>query len=72
MRPISLLYHLSKIAEKTIHTSLQKQLPIFDSQFAYTKGLGTVNALVGICDEITLSLDSKDTIATQALMLDFS
>ena len=69
MHPISVLYHFSKIAEKTIHTSLQKQLPTFDSQFAYTKDLETVYALVGLCDEKTLNLAIKDTIATQVSML---
>ena len=72
LRPISLLYHLSKIAEKAIVHHLRADLPTFTNQYAYTKGLSTTDALVRLTTDIIKSLDDKETIATQLLLLDFS
>ena len=59
-RPISLLFHLSKIAEKCVRETLQPQLPVDDNQYAYTSKLGTTDALVQMTTEIADSLD--DTV----------
>ena len=72
LRPISLLYHLIKIAEKAIVHHLRADLPTFTNQYAYTKGLSTTDALVRLTTDIIKSLDDKETIATQLLLLDFS
>ena len=70
--PISLLYHLSKIAEKFLNRELSKYTPSDENQYAYTKNLGTVDALVKAVTDISAMLDKKDTYAVQALYLDFS
>jgi len=73
-RPISLLHHLSKVAEsvftkrlsRSLHTKLQT------NQFAYTEGLGTTDALVEAVDEWTLALDRRETMCVSILLKDFS
>ena len=72
MRPISLLFHLGKIAEKVFFEIISTELPLLPSQYAYTKHLSTTDALVKVTTDIVNQLDNKDTIAVQALMLDFS
>ena len=71
-RPISLLFHLSKIAEKCVRETLQPQLPVDDNQYAYTSKLGTTDALVQMTTEIADSLDDNSTYGVQALCIDFS
>ena len=71
-RPISLLYHLSKIAEKFINRELSKYVPSDPCQYAYTKNVGTTDALVKVITDISTTLDRKDVYAVQALYLDFS
>ena len=72
MRPISLLFHLGKIAEKILVTIIHTELPLLPSQYAYTTHLSTTDALVKLTTDVVNQLDNKDTIAVQALMLDFS
>jgi hypothetical protein len=72
MRPISLLYHLSKITEKVVAKHLRNDIPQLRHQYAYTPSLGTTDALVKFSTDVSLYLDNKNTITTQALMLDFS
>lgn len=72
MRPISLLFHLGKITEKVIVALLHADLPPLLHQYAYSKSLSTTDALVKLTTDTVNQLDDKDTIAVQALMLDFS
>lgn len=72
MRPISLLFHLSKIAEKVVANHIQTGLPSFIDQFAYTKAIGTTDALVKFSTDLIGSLDDDNNVAAQALLLDFS
>ena len=71
-RPISLLYHRSKIAEKFLNKELSKYTPSDDNQYAYMKNLGTVDALVKAVTYISAMLYKKYTYAVHALYLDFS
>lgn len=72
MRPISLLFHLGKIAEKAVNTLLQKEVPSFSNQYAYTRTIGTNDALVKFTTDIVKHLENDSTIAVQALLIDFS
>jgi hypothetical protein len=72
MRPISLLYHLAKVAEAVINAILRDSLPQFLNQYAYTNGVGTTDALVKLSTDVVRSLDKTSTIAVQGLLLDFS
>ena len=72
MRPISLLYHLSKVAEKVLLRRLRSHVPLFDDQFAFTKKIGTTDALVKFSTDIVNHLDNKNVLAVEAAMLDFS
>ena len=72
LRPISLLFHLGKITEKIITKQIRSQLPVLTDQYAYTKDLGTADALVKFSSDISMNLDNSDNIAIQALLLDFS
>ena len=71
-RPISLLYHMSKVTEQFMNRELNKYIPEDHQQYAYTKNLGTTDALVKVITDIASSLDDKSTYAVQALYLDFS
>ena len=71
-RPISLLYHLSKVTEKFINRSLSEYIPTDINQYAYTKNIGTNDALVKFITDIAMALDQKSTYGVQALYLDFS
>ena len=72
MRPISLLFHIGKIAEKIIAKHLRAELPDMPNQYAYTPTIGTTDALVKFTTDIVNSLDDKDCVAVRSLMLDFS
>ena len=51
---------------------IKAELPSFDDQYAYTKGMSTTDALVKFTTEIASSLDDKQNVGVQALILDFS
>ena len=71
-RPISLLYHLSKITETFINKQLSEHICEDNDQYAYTKGIGTTDALVKFITDIASILDNKHMYAVQSLYLDFS
>ena len=71
-RPISLLYHLSKVTEKIINRELAKYIEPDINQYAYTKNIGTGDAIVKMVTDIARELDNSSTYAVQALYLDFS
>ena len=73
-RPISLLFHLGKLAEDIIIEKLRHklQLIIEPSQYAYQCKLGTVDALIQLLDDYTHYLDQPDTKYVQSASLDFS
>lgn len=70
-RPIALLFHVGKIAERFMNRELSKHL-VDKKQYAYTKGVGTTDALVKLVTDVVTSLDHKSTYAVQSLCLDFS
>ena len=72
LRPISLLFHLGKIAESVLSNLIKQEMPELKDQFAYTKQRSTTNALVNLSTDIAYNLDEKDNIAVQALLPDFS
>lgn len=72
MRPISLLFHLGKIAEQVIAKYLRADLPNMTHQYAYTPSLGTTDALVKFTTDIIDKLDDKNCLGARAVMLDFS
>ena len=73
-RPISLLFHLGKVAEDVIITKLKGKLAdiVDNSQFAYQSKLGTVDALIKQLDDFTLELDKAKTKFMQLAGVDFS
>ena len=71
-RPISLLFHLSKVTEKIINRELAKYIEPDINQYAYTKNIGTGDAIVKMVTDIAIELDNSSTCAVQALYLDFS
>lgn len=72
LRPISLLFHLGKIAERIVTNLIQAELPPLANQFAYSQTLSTTDALVKLASDVAVQLDNKGTVAVQALLLDFS
>ena len=72
LRPISLLYHMGKIAERILSSQLKLEFPALHNQFAYTNSIGTTDALVKFSNNITQQLDTTDTLAIQTLLLDLS
>ena len=71
-RPIALLFHLSKVAESCIKRELAKHTPSDINQYAYSKGLGTTDALVHMITDTAKHLDNKSTYGVQTLLIDFS
>mgnify|MGYP001791570963 FL=1 len=71
-RPISLLYHLSKLVEIFIKKELAKHTPCDPYQYAYTQGLSTTDALVEFTTSSAKLLDCKSTYGVQCLLIDFS
>ena len=73
-RPISLLYHLSKVTEtimmKRYRSSIEGKL--HQNQFAYTRGLSTTDALVETFENCTKALDEKSTLCVSVILKDFS
>lgn len=73
-RPISLLWHCGKVAEKFAMNIYRKEvLPHLQSnQFAYLPKLGTTDAMVQAIDDWTAQMDQEDTVCLQAVFKDFS
>lgn len=73
-RPISLLYHLSKVAEQVIINKLKPGLNdiIKSDQYAYQPKIGTVDALLQLVDDITSSIDGFGVKYVQLASIDFS
>ena len=71
-RPISLLYHLSKIVERIISNRIQEKIPSTPNQYAYTRQIGTTDALVKFSSDVCHYLDDKNVLLVQSVMLDFS
>ena len=70
-RPISLLYHLSKITERFINRELSNYVSVDPDQFAYSQGIGTTDALVKFVTEVASMLDNISAHTVQSLYLDF-
>jgi hypothetical protein len=73
-RPISLLFHIGKLAEQVVINKMKSKLDsvIYSSQFGYRPGVGTTDALLCLLDDFTKCLDSKDIDFIQTVCLDFS
>ena len=71
-RPISLLHHCSKVAETFIIDHLLSHNKTDENQYAYTKGVGTTDALVNVVTLWKQAMDDKQTLAIHALFEDFS
>ena len=72
-QPISLLWHLGKIAEQPMMILCKEVTPkLTDIQYAYLPSLGTTDVLVKVTDDWTLELDHKSNICIQAILKDFS
>ena len=73
-RPISLLFHLGKLAEDIIINKMRNTLSniIDPSQFAYQKKIGTVDALIQLLDDYTSELDKPSVKFMQLAGIDFS
>ena len=73
-RPISLLFHLGKLAEQVIVDKMRFTIDkvISPSQFAYRPNLSTTDALLKYIDDLTEQLDDPGTKFIQSAFLDFS
>ena len=71
-RPISLLYHLSKITGNFHQQTAVNHIGEDNYQYAYTKGIGTTDALVKFITDIASVLDNNHMYAVQSLYLGFS
>ena len=73
-RPISLHYHLGKLAEDVVINKLKYKLTeIVDvNQFAYQSKIGTVDAVMQLVDDITNELDKPNIKCMQLASVDFS
>ena len=73
-RPISLLFHLGKLAEQVIIDQMRGKLSeiIKPDQYAYQSKIGTVDALLQLVDDITSELDGTGVNCVQLASLDFS
>ena len=73
-RPILLLYHYGKVAEKFFMREYKKQvLPsISNHQFVYQPGLSTTDAVIFTLEQWTALLDDKSTKAVEVIFKDFS
>jgi hypothetical protein len=73
-RPITLLWHLGKIAEKAISTLLRDNITsrLAVNQYAYQSKRSTTDALIAIIDDWTLELDKPGTLCIDVTLLDFS
>jgi hypothetical protein len=73
-RPISLLYHLGKLAEQVIITKIKSSLVtvIEPSRYGYLPHLGTTDAMLQLLDDCTKELDLTASKYIQLACLDFS
>ena len=73
-RPISLLWHVGKVAENFINKQLRAFLlpKLHSNQFAYMDGVGCTDALVSLLDDVTRILDNDENIGSQLILYDFS
>jgi hypothetical protein len=73
-RPISLLFHLGKVAEDVIINKMRGKLEeiIEPHQYAYQHKLGTVDALIQLLEDFSHHLDKANTKFIQSAALDFS
>ena len=73
-RPISLLFHLRKLAEDVIISKMRGRLDkiIDPSQFAYQSKIGTTDALIQLLDDITGELDKPNIKFIQSASVDFA
>ena len=73
-RPISLLWHVGKVAELFINRRLRAALlpKLHKNQFAYMQGVGCSDALVSVLDDITDIVDKSSNIGAQIILYDFS
>ena len=71
-RPISILHHLSKVAERILSWRITEKLPTLKYQYAYTRNVGTTDALVNFSSIVASLLDCNDNRCVQAIMQDFS
>ena len=73
-RPISLLYHLGKVAEQAIIEKLRYTIDkvIKPNQYAYQPKVSTTDALLQYVDDITSQLDNPAVKYVQGACLDFS
>ena len=72
-RPIPLLFHCGKIAEKfTLKEYKAQILPkLNNNQYAYRTGLSTTDALIYAFDKWTKQIDSKSIKAIEVIFKDF-
>ena len=72
-RPISLLFHLGKLAEQVILDRILPRLnDVLDcNQFAYRQSLGTTDALTQFMHNVVSALDHSSTTHVQCAFLDF-
>ena len=73
-RPISLLYHLGKLAEQALVNKLKAPLKdaIASNQYAYRPKVGSTDALLQLLDDCTAELDLIKSKYVQLACLDFS
>ena len=73
-RPISLLFHLGKLAEQVVINKLKGVLSdaIASNQYAYRSKVGTTDAILQLLDDCTQDLDHPDSKYVQLASLDFS
>ena len=73
-RPISLLYHLGKIAEQAVVNKLRGPLKdvIASNQYAYRPKLSTTDAILQLLDDATADLDLIESKYVQLACVDFS
>ena len=73
-RPISLLFHLGKIAEQVIINKMQTKVDelVNPSQYAYQPAVSTTDALLQMVDDWTQTLDKTTSVKyVQNACLDF-
>ena len=70
-RPISLLFHLGKLAEDIIINKMRNMLSTVTdpSQFAYQNKIGKVDALIQLLNDYT---SKRDKPSVKFMQLDFS
>ena len=73
-RPISLLFHLGKLAEAVIIDKMRSKIELIikPDQYAYCPKVSTTDALLQYLDYLTALLDRKDVSSVQSACLDFS